>query len=261
MNEKNTPISDVKLIYDQYGYITYQIGKSIYFMLAKITYERYIDESYQYIIEPFYDIIDGLNNKIDIPGINLELRQEKYYRVNSTPTFISERSFPKSRVEGAKLLKDKNIGYYNPFAWLLDSTYTYSGDKLSLKSEDFLRNVKNISDSKNIYRHILFALQHLGTRTEFQIGDLKISEENRTTVIKSYLYQFYLVESTYYQKIGQSAGRHKITVSIPLMREVASLYGKKIITVEEAMKRLDISSESTFYRRLREYKASQEVKS
>ncbi len=254
MNEKNTPITNAKCIYSVYGYITLPVGKSIFLKIAKLSYELYEDESYQYIFEPFYEVLEGLENRTDIPGINLELKHDKYYRVNLTPIFISNRTFPRSRVEARKLLKERNLNYYSPMLWLMDSDYTYTGDSLLLKSQNFFDQLTEIKESKNIYRHILYVLQNLGNRSNFKIGDILVNNLNRAIMIKMYMYQYKLVEHTYYQKLSKNVGRSKIEISIVLMKEVIFLYEKKIITLNEAMTRLGIKSESTFYRRLKEYR-------
>lgn len=241
------------MIYSLSAYITYPLGKNLYLKIAKISYELFEDESYQYIIEPYYDVLDSLEN-VTIPGIDIELRKSKYYRVNMIPIFVSDRTFPRSRVEARTLLKEKNINYYNPLLWLVDSNYRYTGDSLIVKSEDFFNNLNLYGDSKNIYRHILYVLQNLGKRNTFTLGGLKVNKENRKNVLQIYLYQYSLVEKTYYKKIAKTSGRHKIEVPTLLMKEVVSLYENKIISLEEAMRRLNISSESTFYRRLREYR-------
>lgn len=254
MNQKNTPITNLSLIYSLSSYITFPLAKNIYFKVAKISYELFEDESFQYIIEPYYDILDAFGDVINIPGINITLRREKYYRVNIIPIFVSDRTFPKSRVEARKLLSEKNLSYYNPLLWLTDSVYTYTGDKLLLKSEAFFEEQKAIENSKNIYRHILYTLQNIGRRRDFALGKLALNVSNREDILKIYLYQYSLVQSTYYKQIAKSAGRHKIEVSSIVMKEVVSLYDNKIISVKEAMKRLSLNSESTFYRRLKEYR-------
>ncbi len=256
MNEKNTPIKNLSCIYRVHGYITLPIGISIFFKIAKLTFERFEDESFQYVIEPYYDVIDGLGNEADIPGINLELRQKNYYRVNLIPVFISDRTFPSSRVEARKLLKEKNLNFYSPILWLMDSKYTYTGDDLLFKSQDYFDNLKKLIDSKNIYRHIIYVLQNLGLRNEFYIGNVLVTDTNRTFVTKMYLHQYKIVEKSYYDKLKRNKGRHKKEVPSILMKEVVSLYENKIISLEEAMTRLEIKSEATFYRRLKEYRES-----
>lgn len=261
MNEKNTQITNVDCIYSKFGYITLPVGKSIYFKLSKLTYELFEDESYQYTFEPYYEVIDGLGTKADIPGVNLELRKESFYRVNLTPVFVSDRTFPKSRVEARKLLKESNLDYYSPILWLMDSDYTYTGDSLLLKSDTFFNELDKIKESKNIYRHILYVLQNLGSREEFKIGDILVNDTNRKLLIQIYMNQYKLIEDTYYKKLRKNPGRKKNKVSIILMKEVVFLYEKKIISLQEAMERIDVKSEATFYRRLREYRNNNQLNS
>lgn len=173
-----------------------------------------------------------------------------------TPVFVSDRTFPKTRVDARKLLQEKGLNYYNPMLWLIDSEYRYSGDSLLLKSEDFYNNLKQIDDSKNIYRHILYVMQNLGKRNSFKINNIEVNDTNRTLIIKIYLNQYKLVESTYYNKLKKTAGRKKIEVPYIQIKEVENLYANHIIDYKEAMERLNIKSESTFYRRLREYRNS-----
>jgi len=253
MNDKNTPITGVAMIYSLSGYITYLIGKNLFFKIGRVSYELFEDESYQYVIEPYYEVLEAFED-LYIPGIDIELKQNKYYRVNMIPIFISDRTFPKSRVEARSLLNQKNINYYNPLLWLIDSDYRYTGDNLLVKSENFFNNIKKIENSKNIYRHILYVLQNLGNRNTFKLRKLEVNEKNRKEILQIYLYQYSLVEKSYYKQISKSAGRHKIEVPTLLMKEIVSLYENKIITIQEAMSRLNINSESTFYRRLKEYR-------
>lgn len=257
INHKNTPIADVELLYSLSAFITYPLGKNLYFKIAKISYELFENESYQYIIEPFYDMLDAFQD-LNIPGIDIDMRQSKYYRINMIPIFVSDRTFPRSRVEARELLKDRNINYYNPLLWLIDSKYTYTGDKFLVKSEEFFNKLEAVKDSRNIYRHIIYSLQRLGRRHDFSLGTLNVDEKNRRDILQTYLYQYSLVEKTYYKKIAKNAGRPKKAVPSLLMKEIVSLYENKIISLENAMKRLSISSESTFYRRLREYRNNEE---
>lgn len=255
MNEKTEPINGYECIFQTYGYISYPLGTNIFIKIAKLSYELFEDESYQYLFEPYYDVLDALGDLVSIPGINTDLRKDKYYRVNMVPVFISERTFPSTRVEAKKLLREKGLNYYNPMLWLIDSEYKYSGDSLLLKSESFFENLKIINDSKNIYRHILHVLQSIGRRKRFLIGDLEVNNDNRELVTKLYLNQYRKVESSYYNNPKKPLGRNKIEIPFVQMKEVVNLYEHQIITLEEAMERLNIKSESTFYRRLREYRS------
>ena len=77
------------------GVIKIKYRENIKLNICKITYELHYDGSYQYIFEPYYDVLDALPSTMSqgIPGLNLEKRQKLYYRVNKIPSFISELIF------------------------------------------------------------------------------------------------------------------------------------------------------------------------
>ena len=52
--------------------------------IAQIDYQEFDEENFQYVISPYWEIIDGLPASIfqGIPGIDMDLRLERYYRVN-----------------------------------------------------------------------------------------------------------------------------------------------------------------------------------
>lgn len=257
MTDRDQAVFHARVIREAAGFITYPVGRSLFFKLAKLTYRVFEDESYEYVFEPYYDVLDGMDRHVDIPGVDLDLRKPLYIRRNLTPVFITDRTFPKNRVDARKLLKERNLDYYDPMAWLTDSPYTYTGDDLSLKSEDFYAKLDRIQDSTNLHIHILHVLQRLGCREDFRIGDIVADAANRTTLIRIYLHQYRMIEATYYAKIAAKAGRKRIVTPIVLLAEIVHLYENRVIGVEEAMRRLNLTSKSTFYRRLREYRVHQ----
>lgn len=66
MNIYNTPITNQKCIYRLEGYITSEFCHNVFFKVAKLTYELFDNEAFQYIFEPYYDVLDAI--KEDIPG-------------------------------------------------------------------------------------------------------------------------------------------------------------------------------------------------
>src|ERR1035437_9520520 len=97
-NEYTTPL-DGKVAYRNVGIIKAvgPYGEKI--SVGKIEYEHFDDESFQYIISPFWDIINGLPSNVfaGIPGIKMEKHLTSYYRVNYEPIFITERTPPENR--------------------------------------------------------------------------------------------------------------------------------------------------------------------
>lgn len=93
----------------------------------------------------YYDVVEGLPNNIfqGIPGINLDKRKERYYRINTVPISISERSVNKNRNNLYEELDSVGLDYYNQLEWLIRTNTEYSGDNLIVerysKSEDSYR--------------------------------------------------------------------------------------------------------------------------
>jgi hypothetical protein len=265
-----TPISsDVKRIYRLSGEICFAYTKATLFKVAKITYELFEDESYQYIFEPYYDVIDGLAC-IDwggIPGIDLELRRERYYRVGVIPTFISERIPSPNRVNLKEELQRANLDYLNRLQWLINTDTVYTGDKLVVQQEGF-NNFTGLS-TKSAQWHALSVLQLLGMRLSIDIDGIYFFDQERSTLIKVYLneYEFLATKRRQRQNIGQMeakergvyAGRKPIEVSLPLLDEVRGKLKAGHITLKEALAITKLSK-ATLYRRFKELEKSQNNK-
>jgi len=262
-----TPISsDVKRIYSLSGEICFAYTKATLFKVAKITYELFEDESYQYIFEPYYDVIDGLVF-IDwggIPGIDLDLRRERYYRVGVIPTFISERTPSPNRVNLKEELQRANLDYLNRLQWLINTDTVYTGDKLVVQQEGF-NNFTGFS-TKSAQWHALSVLQLLGMRLSIDIDGIHFFNQERSTLIKVYLneYEFLATKRRQRQNVGQMeakergvyAGRKPIEVSLPLLDEVRGKLKAGRITLKEALEITKLSK-ATLYRRFKELEKSQ----
>ena len=100
--------------------------------VAQIDYQVFEEENFQYVFQPFWDVIDGLPASVfqGIPGIDMELRLERYYRVNYIPTFITERTPSKNREDLWELLESVELDYYDRFEWLLRTTMRSANDNL-----------------------------------------------------------------------------------------------------------------------------------
>ncbi len=253
MNDLNSPIQHMTSIYHNEGYITYQ-WKKVYFKIAKLTYELFPDESFQYIFEPYYDVLDAIDG-LEIPGIDLTLRQQAYYRVNVTPVFVSERITPKNRVNLIEELKEYNLDYHQPFLLLLDAHKQYGGDHLSLKSDTFYLNLENNHmDENDLYKLIPKTLQTLASRSNFILGSIIVNSVNRTILIKNYCHLYEKVSHYYQNKIKRNRGRAKQSVPFIMLEETQKLYTNGVITLEEAVKQSGLSSKRTYYRRVKEMK-------
>jgi len=198
MYEYSQRITGSKVLYSNYGYISYKFNKQIYFKIAKLTYEKFDNEEFQYCIEPFYDVVDAFDN-LEIPGFDLSTRRAQYYRSNFTPVFVSERITPKNRVNLHEELKIDNLDYHQPFLLLLDAKRNYSGDKLSLKSDIFYHEMVDFTkETEDIYKTISYILKQLATRSPMQkIGDLLVTSENRAILIRNYIYLYNKISKYY----------------------------------------------------------------
>lgn len=251
MNEMTKKIENEKLIFSKWGYITYQYNKNLFFKIAKLTYEMFDNEQFQYIFEPFYDVLEII--KVDIPGIDLTLKQKYYHRVNLTPVFISERITPKNRVNLRDELKQQNMDYYQPFMLALDSKRVYGGDNLSLKSESFYdENVPLYYSQKDLFKDIPLTIKNLAARRNFVLNQIEVTDQNRMYFLNIYLHLYQKISQYYTDKKKKHVGREKKTISNELLLEIRDQYAYGVITIEEAIDRSKLGSKSTFYRRLQE---------
>ena len=257
MNESAEKIVNERILFSQHGYISYLYKNNTIFKIAKLTFEIFENEEFQYIFEPYYDVLDALDD-VDIPGVDLTLRKSEYCRTNRTPIFISERTTPKNRVNLQEELRAQNQTYYNPFLLLLDSKRVYSGDKLVLRSEEFFRTLqKEDVNSRDLYKRVPFLLQQLASRKDFLIGDLAVNQTNRTLLIKNYRYLYDIVSNYYDEKSKGNKGRKKQNVSFVVLQEIRKQYEERIISLDEAVKQSGLGSKRTFYRRLKELDSMQ----
>jgi hypothetical protein len=251
MDEHAIGITDTKRIHTQSGYVTYSFS-DVPFKVAKLTYELFENESFQYVFEPYYDVIDGFDH-LDIPGLDLSLRKPVYFRVNMTPVFVSERVPPKNRANLRDELKEEGLDYYSPFLFLLDSKRTYGGDRLSLKSQDYYdQRISRLKDTDDIYKTISNTLRRLAARLEFKIGSLQVNEANRTVLIRNYIHLYALVGRHYDDRSKGGKGRRKHDVSWIALEEAYKLHSNGVITIEEAVNRSGLNSKRTYYRRVKE---------
>ena len=240
--------------------------KKALFKIARISYELFEDESYQYIFEPYYDVIDGLEH-VDwggIPGIDLTKRLEKYYRVRMTPVFISERTPPPNRANLQQELKDANLEYLNSLEWLINTDTVYSGDRLVVKKNGF-NSFSNIS-KQSAQWHALSILQLLGMRQPIDIDGKIFNDSDRSILIKTYIieYEFLSAKRKESQNRGQIharetsvyTGRKPIQVPLPLLAEVKEKLSSGQMTLQEAMQATNLSR-ATLYRKLKNLFESQ----
>ena len=267
-------------VYDRYNR-NYNVGE--------ITYEKFDDQNFQYIIKPYWKFIDQIPQGLfqGIPGINMDLKREAYYRVNMTPTFISMRTPSESRENVRELMRSVGLDYYDRFEWLLRSEMKCGDDNLLVvrKPKDNLR-IQSLKQAKNRYLHPgdiveidnlsdmqssnakliedLFSLLHTGTQIYIRNESRYIDDNERLTML--YLLRNMIecidrnnrnrreegIEEA--KRKGRYIGRKPIEVDEQLLKQVAIAFLNNDISEQEAMDRLKINSRSTFYRKIKKYR-------
>lgn len=260
------------------------------YSVAKIEYQHFFNEEYQYIITPYWDVIDGLDYDVfqGIPGITMELRLEKYYRVNMQPVFITERSPSKNREDLWELLESVGLDYYDRFEWLIRTPLRCGNDNLIVEryreenrefsydgSRDFseklqygdtviIKNHDSLSPNPKVYAERLLCLIATGAVVVFEEENLILDMDARSSVLSIMRQQYYaekVMQAARQKKGIQGArqrgayrGRKPIEVDENKLRKIQELFRSKKITEAQAMERLGISSRSTFYRKLKTIK-------
>lgn len=130
-NKYTTPLEG-EVIYRNAGIIKAVAGDGAKISVGKIIYEKFDEENYQYIISPFWNIIDVLTVDVfqGIPGIDMDLRLSDYYRVNYEPVFITERSPSPNREDLWELMDSVKLDYYDRLEWLIRTSLRAGNDNL-----------------------------------------------------------------------------------------------------------------------------------
>lgn len=253
--------------------------------IAQIDYQEFDEENFQYLISPYWEIIDGLPPSVfqGIPGIDMDLRLEKYYRVNYIPTFISERTPSENREDLWELLESVGLDYYDRFEWLLRTTMRSANDNLiverkrekrlikkfdeenlsSLQYGDriVLNSIEEISDNTAGFADAIFKIVTSGTDIVKKNGEYLIDKNARAAMIPIEITQRIISRREHSEKRkagieqaklqGKYKGRKPIEVDEKVLRMVQTELKEGLISVEAAMRRVKITSKSTFYRKLR----------
>lgn len=259
------------------------------YAVSRIDFERYDDQNFQYIFSPEWSVIDALSASVfqGIPGLDMSLRLERYYRVNMTPYFISERTPSEGREDLWELLEAVGLDYYDRFEWLLRSNMRCGTDNLIVERAEeprhfvfqsdqvlpanlqpgdcvVIQGLHNIAHTNHKLRQSLLPILRSGAKIRDESEDRALSEEECNLLLKLLLLQENLEVAHNKQRHqegvaqakqeGKYAGRKKLAVDPNLFRQIAGDFCSKKITESEAMRRANIASRSTFYRRLKEYR-------
>ena len=283
-NEITTPLTGTPSFVSS-GIIKAVINTGERISIAQIDYQVFDDENFQYVISPYWEIVDGLPANVfqGIPGIDMDLRLNNYYRANYTPIFITERTPPKNREDLWELLETVGLDYYDRFEWLLRTDMRSANDNLiverrrlqgtveqfasgvvsSLQYGDkvIVESLETIADTTAGLADGMFSIVAGGVDVITQSGQVLVDAMTRAAMVPYMITQRIIsrreravnrqegIEQA--KKKGKYTGRKPIEVDENTLRQVAKELDEGLITVEEAMKRVKINSRSTFYRKLR----------
>ena len=288
-NEYTNPLSG-KPYYRNSG-IIYAVDRSgDKYAVSRVDFERFDEQNFQYIFSPEWSVIDTLPASIfqGIPGLDMSLRLERYYRVNMTPYFISERTPSEGREDLWELLDEVGLDYYDRFEWLLRSNMRCGTDNLIVERAEAPRRIifesidllpanlqpsdcvsikglHSVASTSHQLRQYLLYILRSGAQIWDESEDRIISEAESSLLLNLLMLQESLDNKrnrnhhnegiARAKNEGKYTGRKKLSVDPNLFDRIAADFDKKKITEDEALRRLGISR-STFYRRLKERKQS-----
>ena len=288
-NEYTTPIQDIPM-WRNSGIIKAVTDEREKIQVGKITYEEFDDGQFQYIIVPFWPIIDMLPSKVfqGIPGIDMTLRLEKYYRVNYVPTFITERTPGESREDLWELMESVGLDYYDRLEWLIRTDLRAAIDNLIVErareekrigkaqtSEEFTHfledgqygdeievpRIEILGNGSKTCVKTLNRLMHYGIRLHLQQEQIDLDVESYKNWI-SIFRQMYEMDEAIRKKQqkagieeakeqGKYKGRKRKGTDTQLLEDAIRAFQEKEMSLEEALHLTNLSK-STFYRRIRE---------
>ena len=283
-NKITTPLAGIPS-YVSSGIIKAVMKSGEKISVAQIDYQEFDEENFQYVISPYWEIIDGRPASViqGIPGIDMDLRLERYYRVNYIPTFIAERTPSENREDLWEILESVGMDYYDRFEWLLRTTMRAANDNLIVERkrgsqivEEFapgmlsvlqygdkiiVESVEAIGDTAAGFMDGIFTIVINGVDVISQNGQVLVDSATRAAMVPILVTQRMITRREHAasrregieeaKKKGKYSGRKPIEVDEKVLRQVNQELKEGLITVEEAMKRTKIGSKSTYYRRVR----------
>lgn len=241
------------------GIICVKDKLNIEYRLCQIEYILYEDETYKYIFTPNYNIIDLLDSSIfqGIPGLNLDVKKEKYIREKVEPTFISERVPSKNREDYYELLESVNMEYMNPIEYLIKTKKKYSGDRMYVIAFTDTKKItiSDIEKKCNSFGLIKVILDNIAAGNEVLLTDeINISTKDIFKLLY-YIYQKSFENLKVHQEIGinlakaqgKYRGRKPIAIDKMLFLETLERVNNKELTAKQAAINMGISIDK-FYR-------------
>ena len=243
------------------GLIVVKDKFNISYLLSKIEYFYNEDETFKYVFTPSYSTISLLKSDIfqGLPGLNLDIKKEKYERINRVPVFISERVPNKNREDYYELLKEVNMEYMDPIEYLIRVKGQYFGDPyfvIAYKDKEKI-DLDNLKGKYTNTELIKIILDNIAIGNDIIFNDTLINDDNRK-LIYDILIKLYKRSVTYKKekqlegislaKInGKYKGRKRIEIDVINFLNYLNKINNKEITVKEACKNLGITIDK-FYR-------------
>lgn len=243
------------------GLIVVKDKFNITYLLSKIEYFCNEDETFKYVFTPSYSTISLLKSDIfqGLPGLNLDIKKEKYERINRVPVFISERVPNKNREDYYELLKEVNMEYMDPVEYLIRVKGQYFGDPyfvITYKHKEKI-DLDNLKGKYTNTELIKIILDNIAIGNDIIFNDTLINDDNRK-LIYDILIKLYKRSVTYKKekqlegislaKInGKYKGRKRIEIDVINFLNYLNKINNKEITVKEACKNLGITIDK-FYR-------------
>jgi len=288
-NEYTTPIRE-EPAYRNSGIIKAVAEDGEKIQVGRITYESFDNEEFQYIITPFWEIIDTLTADVfqGIPGIDMDLRLEHYYRVNYVPVFMTERTPGPNREDLWELLDSVNLTYYDRLEWLIRTDLRAAVDNLIVERAreekrqiyvETRKQLQNFLEESQYGDEITIAsvevlgrnseectkqlnrLMHYGVHLMSKEEGLDLSVEDYKGFLPIFaaMRQMDRAKRKREQKEGIAKakekgiyrGRRRKESDEELLQETIRRFRGGSILLEEALKITELSK-STFYRRIRE---------
>ena len=243
------------------GLIVVKDKFNITYLLSKIEYFYNEDETFKYVFTPSYSTISLLKSDIfqGLPGLNLDIKKEKYERINRVPVFISERVPNKNREDYYELLKEVNMDYMDPIEYLIRVKGQYFGDPyfvIAYKDKEKI-DLDNLKGKYTNTELIKIILDNIAIGNDIIFNDTLINDDNRK-LIYDILIKLYKRSVTYKKEKqlegislakvnGKYKGRKRIEIDVINFLNYLNKINNKEITVKEACKNLGITIDK-FYR-------------
>lgn len=240
------------------------------YRIADIDYVEYENGEFTYYFYPFYNVIDLLKSYLfqGIPGLDLSKKLKCYERHNIIPVFISERTPSENREDLWDLLMKCDMKYLNRLEWLIRTNMKYSGDRLYVeerkddKTESIItvESMFDLVKRSDLIEEALLDIICYGNQLKSK--EITIDDNNRKyyydLLMPIYIKKYNLKKGKITKGIENAKknnaykGRKKIEVDPLLFNRMIQEYKEGYISLEDVLKRFNISR-STFFRRLKRY--------